>query len=155
MGTLRSRLSAPHSWQRTTHIEPWNSSTRELPASWWKPSTFWVTITTGQIDSSWTRARWAALGSASSMRPRRQSYQRQTSSGSRAKASGVARSSGRYLLHRLSCFPLKVGMPLAAEIPAPDKTVIRVAAVMPSLMCSSCARISGSIILTILNPGYS
>jgi len=96
------------------------------------------------------RAWWAALGSAAAMRPRRQSYHRQTRSGSLAKAPGVARSSGRYLLHRLSCSPRKVGMPLAAEIPAPDRTVIRVFPVMPSLIRSSSTRMFESIFLTPL-----
>ena len=146
MGTLRSTSSAPQPVQRTSQIDPWNSRMQELPADWWYPSTFWVTMTTWAVSSRSATAWWAALKDAAAMSPRRQSYQRQTSSGSRLKASGVASSSGRYRLHRLSCSPRKVGMPLAAEIPAPENTVIRVWGVKPSLIFSSSARVWESML---------
>src|SRR5688572_15388962 len=44
--------------------------------------------------------------------------------GSRWNAAGVARSSGRYWRHSPSA-PRKVGTPLAAEMPAPVRTVTR------------------------------
>jgi cysteinyl-tRNA synthetase len=53
---------------------------------------------------------------------RRQRYQRQTRSGSRRNASGVASSSGSYFSQRPLCASRKVGTPLSAETPAPVST---------------------------------
>ena len=43
---------------------PWISRTVSLPAAWWRPSTFWVTIPARRpARSSRARARWPAFGS--------------------------------------------------------------------------------------------
>lgn len=60
---------------------------------------------------------------------RRQSYHSQTSSGSLAKASGVASSSGRKL-RQSPPGPLNVGTPDSAEIPAPVKATMDFAALI-------------------------
>ena len=64
----------------------------------------------------------AAFGCASRMIWRRQSYHSQTSRGSLAKASGVASVSARCVFHSPST-PRNVGMPDAADTPAPVSAV--------------------------------
>ena len=68
-------------------------SRRVLPARWCSPSTFCViSVNAGMRDCSRARARWPGLGAALPMMPRRHRYHCQTRRGSRANASGVARS---------------------------------------------------------------
>ena len=45
-------------------IEPCSGMTGELPARWWRPSTFCVTMPSRPAGSSAARARWPSFGSA-------------------------------------------------------------------------------------------
>ena len=54
-----------------------------------------TTVKDGKRALQLAIARWAGFGTAARIAANRSAYQRQTSSGSRANASGVARSSAR------------------------------------------------------------
>src|SRR5207247_2044011 len=106
-------------------------------------STFWVTKVKRSVRaSSLTRAWCPGLGFALAIKPRLQSYHSHTNPGSRAKASGVARSWGRNVRHS-PADPRNVGTPLSAEIPAPVRVTMRLA-----LATSSRERAIGSAFKT-------
>src|SRR5258707_977756 len=116
-----------HAVQRRLQISPWSFNTRELPAQSCSPSTFCVTRAKLPARRSiCARAECPGLGAACAISPRRQSYHSHTNLGSRANASGVARSSARKLPHKPP-FPRNVGMPLSAEMPAPVSTAMEAA----------------------------
>ena len=100
IGTVSSRRPARPRGQprahRTSQIDPCNRSTPVAPARSCRPSTFWVTsVVPGRVAVHRASTSCAALGWHAAIRCRRQSYHSHTSRGSRANASGVARSSGR------------------------------------------------------------
>ena len=110
--------------QATSQREPWKRVTFAVPARSCRPSTFCVTSANGakrRLQRASTSC--ARFGRQRATSCRRQSYHSQTVFGSRAKASGVASSSGRKSFQRPPG-PRNVGTPLAAETPAPVRTVI-------------------------------
>lgn len=123
MGTSRFSTMSRHRVQRIFQILPWISESCRDPASRCSPSTFCVmSQNRSNRCSIEATASCAGFGRLVAMSSRRQLYHSQTSRGSRAKASGVARSSARYCRHSPSA-PRNVGTPLSAEIPAPVSTV--------------------------------
>jgi hypothetical protein len=133
--TARSRLSrnasrvvdsrSPHCRQAVRVNEPWISATSVLPASWWSPSTFWVTTaSTSPARSRRATAAWAAPGRARAKAARSSARNDARASGrlmaSPSSPSHVPNSSGS---NRSQMPPgsRKVGMPDSAEIPAPVK----------------------------------
>ena len=93
-----------------------------LPARSCSPSTFCVmSVKRGERSSMRAKAKCPALGFTFAMTLRRQLYHSQLSSGLRANAAGVAKSSGRWLRHSPPG-PRNVGTPLSAEMPAPVRT---------------------------------
>src|SRR6266540_2724524 len=99
--------------------------TFSVPARSCSPSTFCVTtVKPGKRRLHAASTSWARLGRQRATSCRRQSYHSQTVLGSCANASGVASSSGRKSFQRPPG-PRKVGTPLAAETPAPVRTVMR------------------------------
>ena len=100
------------------------------PPSACSSSTFCVT----NVNSAPRAARRCSIcasamcpgfGRACSTMRKRMRYQSVTSAGSRANASGVARSSARKLRHSAAAPLRNVGMPLSAEIPAPVNAAAR------------------------------
>mgnify|MGYP003709929515 CR=1 FL=1 len=113
------------------------SAASSWAARTWRPSTFWVMIvTSGWLRARRARARCPEFGEQVAIKPRRQPYHSQTVNGSRAKASGVASSSGWYDFQR-PLDPRKVGTPDSAEIPAPVTATILRAALRSVCACSS------------------
>jgi hypothetical protein len=111
--------------QLTSQIEPWRRIVSSVPADSCKPSTFCViNLNCGKRRLQSASTRCASLGSQAAMSDRRQAYHSQTRRGSRPNASAVASVSGRKFLHSPPA-PRNVGTPLAAETPAPVRTVIR------------------------------
>lgn len=120
-----SPLNCRHRWQTDTVIFPCNSRGWVDPARRWRPSTFCVIkVKSGKCRSQRANSTCAGFGCASATRRRRCSYHSQTVRGSRANASGVARSSGRYDFHHPPA-ERNVGIPLSAETPAPVRTTTR------------------------------
>jgi hypothetical protein len=98
-----------------------------------KPSTFCVInlkFGNRRAHSASTRCAWFGLQAAIS--ERRQAYHSHTKPGSRANASAVASASGRKFRHKPPA-PRKVGTPLAADTPAPVRTVTRASGVKRSI----------------------
>jgi hypothetical protein len=123
--SLRSRSHTVH---RTAQISPCTLRMFLLPARSCRPSTFCVTsVKLGTRRSISASAKWPALGCASAITLRRQSYHSHTNFGSRAKPCGVANSSARYVRHTPPG-PRNVGMPLSADMPAPVSTATDFAA---------------------------
>src|SRR5690625_1808971 len=112
--------------QKESNKEPCKCSTWVQPARSCKSSTFCVMHMTSAASfcCHCASVRCAALGWACRTRCRRHSYQPQTSSGWRSKASGVASSIGSYCAHNPVRSSRKVGTPLSAETPAPLKKTI-------------------------------
>ena len=125
-GTELSCRSAPHCVQRSRQISPCRRITLREPARSCRPSTFCVSRVNGSACSpvrslfrspanrcsNSARAKWAAFGWARPMISLLHAYHSQTIIGSRAKASGVASSSGRYCFHTPPA-PRNVGTPLS------------------------------------------
>ena len=123
-----------HRMQTTSRRVPWISTTSsgEVPAAWWRPSTFWVrTAWSLPRRSSSTTALWPSLGST---------FQPPMPSGSRRLCQERLRASGvRHVVRqRVASFsasgffgstgrlgPRKSGMPESVEMPAPVSTTIR------------------------------
>ena len=109
--------------QESSQIDPWSRTSRCVPARMCRSSTFCVTtvhVFESRVHCASTSC--AAFGRHAAIVARRHSYHSHTSAGSRANASGVARSSARNDRHRPPA-PRKVGTPLAADTPAPVSTV--------------------------------
>ena len=129
-GTMSSRQSsrpaAQRCQQRTCQMDPCRRITRSAPDRSSRPSTFWVISVNSGYFVQAASTSWARFGLAFAISPRRQSYHFQTSAGSSSNASGVASDSARYCFQRPSA-PRKVGMPDAAEMPAPVTAATRFA----------------------------
>ena len=111
--------------QLTSQIEPCSRIVFSVPARSCRPSTFWViNLKFGKRRLQSASTRCAAFGSHAAIFCRRHAYHSHTSLGSRPKASAVASVSGRKFFHRPSA-SRNVGTPLAAETPAPVRTVMR------------------------------
>ena len=111
--------------QESSQIEPCSRTRRCVPARMCRSSTFCVmTVHVFESRVHCASTSCAAFGWHDAIVARRHSYHSHTSAGSRANASGVARSSTRNDRHSPPA-PRNVGTPLAADTPAPVSTVTR------------------------------
>src|SRR6478609_3379336 len=111
--------------QLTSQIDPCRRIVSRVSALSCRPSTFCVInrkFGKRLLQSASTRC--AGFGSHVAMRKRRHAYHSHTRLGSRPNASAVASASGRKFFQSPSA-PRNVGTPLAAETPAPVRTVMR------------------------------
>ncbi len=77
-------------------MDPWNLMTPRVPARSWRPSTFCVTHeNVSKRRLQFAKTSWARLGAQAATTDRRHAYHSHTSRGLLAKASGVAKLSGR------------------------------------------------------------
>ncbi len=124
ISTSRVSTWVSHSMHRCQAKVPWNSITSVFPAIWCSPSTFWV-ITVCNLPSASNLASplWQSLGCAWSMTSFMSLIRRfQTFTGSCKNESMWATSMGSYFSQRPP-LPLKAGIPLSIEAPAPVKAV--------------------------------
>ena len=111
--------------RKAPRSNPCSRTRRCVPARMCRSSTFCVmTVHVFESRVHCASTSCAAFGWHDAIVARRHSYHSHTSAGSRANASGVARSSARNDRHSPPA-PRNVGTPLAADTPAPVSTVTR------------------------------
>jgi hypothetical protein len=121
----RVSCTVPPRALRTASRLPWISWTWELPASWWRPSTFCVTTTTGTACSKAAMARCAGFGAACAIGATTSRKNPASSAGSSRSAASSPGTWAKRSGGNLSQKPpssRKVAMPLSADTPAPVNT---------------------------------